>query len=123
MPQESKRGSMSRVVQGVLLAMLGLLLAGILSALLYVAIHGIQIHHSGDVAFTGMYDTLRLEMPNPVVLTMPGPTPLVVSGARGESIPLELPLLTCPSCGGSMVLTRWNLWSGEIEWSCPTCNE
>ena len=114
---------MNRVFQGVLLAALGFLLAGILAALLYISFNGIHVVHSGEVFFTGMTDSLRLEMPDTVNLSMPEPAALSVTGPGGGSLPLDLSLLSCPTCGGSMIPVRWNLVTGEIEWVCPSCDD
>lgn len=114
---------MGRVLQGVLLAALGFLLAGILSALLYIAFNGIHVIHTGEVQFTGMAESLRLDLPETLELSMPEPAALTVTGPNGASLPLDLALLSCPTCDGQMIPVRWNLLTGEIEWLCPSCEE
>ena len=114
---------MGRVFQGVLLTALGFLLAGVLAALLYIAFNGIHVIHTGEVLFTGMTDSLRLELPETLALSMPEPAELTVTGPNGASLPLELSILSCPTCDGQMIPVRWNLLSGEIEWQCPSCEE
>ena len=94
------------------------LLVGILAILATIAVRGVRIEHAGTVALTGMVDEIALRMPDAVTLEMPG---AVVASLSSEELPLNLQLVSCPECGGSMVPVRLDLWSGRIEWACPVC--
>jgi len=62
-------------------------------------------------------------MTDPIQIEMPEAVQLVASGPDGGAVPVELEFISCSSCGGTMVPVRWNLWTGEIEWVCPTCGD
>jgi hypothetical protein len=111
-----------RTLRWIALAVvIGLLLA-ILIVMIPMSRNGIQISYSGDVRIVGMPDEIRLRMDEPVRLTMPDGTELTAAFPEGQSIPVAISLVLCPTCGGGMVPARWNLFTGEIEWICPTCN-
>jgi len=114
---------MNRAVQTIAMIACALLLFGILLVLVGIGRNGVRIELTGDVNVTGMHETVRLEMPDAVPLVMEQPARLVATGAEGAPVPATVTLLPCPSCGASMVPTRWNPWSGAIEWSCPVCGE
>jgi hypothetical protein len=114
---------MNRAVQTIALITCAALLFGILLVLVGIGRNGIRIELSGDVNVTGMHDTVRLTMPDSVSLVMEEPAHLLATGAEGQPIPATISLLPCAECGASMVPTRWNPWSGVIEWSCPVCGE
>lgn len=105
-----------------LVAVCGLLIA-ILVLLAGITRHGIRIEYAGDVRIVGMPSEIALRMEEPVRLTMPNGTQLTASLSDGASIPVAVTLLTCPECGGTLLPTRWNVFTGEIDWTCPTCGE
>ena len=114
---------MSRAPQNAVLIAIALVLTAILAVLVTVAIRGIRFEHSGTVAFGVDGGAITLTMAEPVRLEMPTPATLVATGPDGESIAMSLSLVECPECDTAMVPTRWNLLSGEIEWTCPACGE
>jgi len=61
-------------------------------------------------------------MGEPVTLVLDDSANLTVTGPDGGSLPASLSLLPCPACGAPMLPVRWNPWSGEIEWSCTSCD-
>ena len=114
---------MNRTVQTIALAACAGLLLGILLVLAGIGRNGVRIELAGDVHVTGMYDTVRLSVSEPVPLTTEEPAHLITTGPGGEAVPATLSLLPCPECGTSMLPVRWSPWSGEIEWVCPACAE
>lgn len=97
------------------------LLAAILVVLIGITQHGIRIEYAGDVRIVGMPSEIALRMPEPVQLEMPNGAQLTASVSDGTDIPLSITLLTCPQCGGPLLPTRWNVFTGEIDWTCPAC--
>jgi len=114
---------MNKQAQSIALAGIAVLLVAILATLLVIAVRGIRFEHTGSVTLDGMSEGVRLRMVDPVTLEMPEPAHLLATGADGEGIPIDLALLACPTCEGTMVPVRWNLWTGEIDWVCPACGE
>jgi len=114
---------MNKTIPSIALVAIAVLLIAILAALATIAWRGIQIEHTGYVTLDGMTEGVQLRMVDPVALHMPEAVHLVATGAAGGAIPVGLSLLTCPSCGETMVPIRWNLWTGEIDWVCPVCGE
>ena len=101
----------------IMTTIIGLLVA-ILILLLTVGRDGLRIQTVGEVRIVGMPSEIALRMADPVKLTMPEGTTLV--GDAG--IPVTVTAFPCPKCGGAMVPTRFNLFTGKIEWTCPTCD-
>jgi len=118
-----RRDRVNRAAQTAALLAIAVLLVAILAVLITVAWNGLRIEHTGTVAFGGPTDAVPLEMTGPITLEMPEPARLIATGADGEPIVIDLAILTCPTCGGAMVPTRWNLLTGEIDWVCPSCGE
>ena len=114
---------MNRTVQTIALVTCAGLLLGIVIVLAWIGVNGVRIELSGDVNVVGMYETIRLTMPETVPLAMEEPAHLITTGADGKAIPATVSLLPCPECGASMLPVRWGPWSGEIEWACPVCDE
>lgn len=114
---------MNRTVQTIALVICAGLLLGILLVLAGIGRNGVRIELAGDVNVTGMYDTVRLSVSEPVPLVMEEPAYLITTGPGGRAVPATLSLLSCPVCGASMLPVRWSPWSGEIEWACPVCDE
>lgn len=102
-----------------------ILLLAILFMLISISRNGINFRLSGDINLSDLSDriTVELTMDKPIALAMSQPLQLVATGPDGEPIPATLSFATCPSCGGSMLLSKWNPWDGRIEWICPTCGE
>lgn len=99
------------------------LLGAILLVMVSIGRSGLTVHVAGTVNLSEVGDELRIElsMDAPVALSLEQPAQLVATGPDGAAIPATFSLATCPVCGGSMVPNRWNLWTGEIEWICPSC--
>jgi hypothetical protein len=114
---------MNRALQPILLVAVAVLLVGILVVLVQLAHRGVRIEHAGTVELSGLQDTIRLQMGEPITLQMPDPAYLVATGAQDDEIPVRVALPRCSACGASMLPVRWNLWTGQIEWACPTCGE
>jgi len=114
---------MNRSVQTIALVACAGLLLGILLVLVGIGRHGVRIELAGDVNVTGMHDTVRLSIDEPVPLVMEEPARLMTTGADGEAVPVTVSLLSCPECGAPMLPVRWSPWSGEIEWACTVCDE
>ncbi|MEW5827236.1 MAG: hypothetical protein AB1778_10450 [Candidatus Bipolaricaulota bacterium] len=74
---------------------------------------------------TGIPTEITLRMVEPVQLVMPDGTHLEasVSGTTALPVELSLDLATCPTCGEPMVPVRYHLFTGEIEWACPHCDD
>ncbi|MCK5246529.1 hypothetical protein KAR02_06500 [Candidatus Bipolaricaulota bacterium] len=107
-----------------LLASIVLLLA-ILFMLVSISRNGLNIRLGGDKDLSDMSDqvTVELTMDEPIVLAIPQPVQMVATGPDGEAIPATLSFVRCPSCNGSMLPSKWNPWTGQIEWTCPACGE
>jgi hypothetical protein len=114
---------MTKPGANVVQIVIAVLLLCILASLIVVAWRGIRIEHTGTVIVEGMPEGVRLTMDEPVELEMPEAITLHATGPDGGALPFEIGLLPCPSCEGTMVPVRWNLWTGEIEWVCPVCGE
>ncbi len=126
-PGSSPLGNRDRGDLFIALALVAaiLLLAAILVMLISISRNGLDIRVQGDVGVDGLGDqiTVHLAADEPIVLSMPQPVQMVATGPDGEAVPATLALATCPECGGPMLPTRWNPWTGEIEWTCPACGE
>lgn len=121
--RQGRRGTINETARTVALAAIALLLVAILAVLITLAWRGLRIDHTGTVAIGGMSDAIPLEMTGPITLTMPEPARLIATGPDGAPILAEFAVLSCPTCGGGMVPTRWNLLTGKIDWVCPSCGE
>jgi hypothetical protein len=113
---------MNRTIQTIALVICAGLLLGILLVLAGIGRRGVRIELAGDVNVTGMHDTIRLSVSEPVPLVMEEPGYLITTGPDGKPVPATVSLLPCPECGASMLPVRWSPWSGEIEWACPVCD-
>lgn len=114
---------MNKTIPSVALGAIAVLLIAILAVLLTIAWRGVEIEHTGYVTLAGVSEGVELRMTDPVTLRVPETVHMVATGADGDAIPVDLALPTCPSCGGSMIPVRLNLWTGEIDWACPACGE
>jgi len=112
---------MSKVSQTSMLAAIALLLVAILATLITIAWRGVQVEHTGAISLETMLDGIPLRMEGPVMMQNVEPVHMVTTGPTGEAIPVELAFLECHECGGTLVPVRWNPFTGDIEWSCPTC--
>ena len=101
------------------------LLLVILVMLVSISRNGLNFRLSGDINLSDLSDhvTVELTMDEPIVLAVRQPVQMVATGPDGEPIPATLSFATCPSCGGPMLLSKWNPWDGRIEWMCPACGE
>lgn len=101
------------------------LLLAVLFMLVSIGRNGLSIHLGGDVSLSEMTDriTVELAMDQPVVLAIPQPVQLTATGPDGDAIPATLSFVSCPSCDASMLPSKWNPWTGQIEWLCPSCGE
>jgi hypothetical protein len=104
------------------LSAIALLLVAILATLITIAWRGVRVEHTGAVSLEAMTGGIPLRMEGPVVLQSPEPVQMITTGATGEAVPISFTFLPCPECGGTLMPTSWNLWTGEIEWTCPTCD-
>lgn len=109
--------------QTMVLSVIALLLVAILATLITIAWRGVRVEHTGAVSLEAMAEGIPLRMEGPVTFQTPDPVRMITTGQTTDSVPVALSFLPCPSCGGTMILVRWNLWTGEIEWACPTCDE
>ena len=107
-----------RTIRFTVVAVIVGLLAALLILLLTIGRNGIRIETVGEVRIVGMPSEIALRMAEPVRLTMPEGTTLV----GNADIPVSVTVFPCPTCGGPLVPTRFSLFSGEIEWTCPACN-
>jgi len=123
MPIGIEGSTMNRTVQTIALVACAVLLLGILLVLVGIGRTGVRIELAGDVNVTGMHDTVRLSVDEPVPLVMEEPARLTTTGADGTAVPVTVSLLPCPECGAPMLPVRWSPWSGEIEWACAVCDE
>jgi hypothetical protein len=114
---------MNRTLQTAALGMIALLLVAILATLITIAWRGVRVEHTGVVSLGGALDALPLRMIEPITLRMPEPARLITTGPEGGPIHTNLSFLPCPTCDGTMVPVRWNLWTGELDWICPQCGE
>lgn len=106
-----------RTVRFTVVAVIVGVLAALAIVLLTIGRTGIRIETVGEVRLVGMPSEIALRMDEPVQLTMPEGTTLV--GDAG--IPVTVTVFPCPTCGKPLVPTRINVFTGEIEWTCPTC--
>ena len=120
--QAQNRGRL--ILISALIAGVVLLLA-ILVMLVSISRNGLTLRLSGDINLSELSDhiTVALTMDEPIVLAVHQPVQMVATGPDGEPIPATLSFATCPSCGGPMLLSKWNPWDGRIEWTCPACGE
>jgi len=110
---------MNRLGQWILALMLIAMIAvfgGLMYILIGVQRDGIRIHVEGEV----MLGSTRSEGPAVVELVMADPVQLIGAEEDG-SLSAEIGILSCPGCGAAMVPTRWNPFSGELEWQCVSC--
>jgi len=100
-------------------------LLGILFMLFSISRNGLNIRLGGDINLSDLSDhiTVELTMDEPISLALPQPIQMVATGPGGEAIPATLAFAICPNCGGSMLPSKWNLWDGQIEWTCPVCDQ
>jgi len=103
------------------LVFIAILLVALVTLLAIIAVRGIHIHHTGYVSLGPMEEALALRMDAPVQLVMPEAVRMVTTGPDGGDVPLGLDLISCADCEGTMVPVRWNVWTGEIDWVCPSC--
>ena len=101
------------------------LLLAVLIMLISISRNGLDIRLGGDINLADLSEgvTVQLQMNEPVILAIPEPVQLVAAGPEGQAIPATLSFVTCPNCDGSMLPTKWNPWTGQIEWTCPTCGQ
>jgi hypothetical protein len=99
------------------------LLLAILFMLVSIGRNGLSLHLAGDINLADLGDqiTVKLTMDQPVTLAIPQPVQMVAAGPDGGAIPASLSFAMCPSCGASMLPSKWNPWNGQIEWTCPDC--
>jgi hypothetical protein len=114
---------MSKAMQTTMLGMIALLLVAILATLITIAWRGVRVEHTGVVSLGETLDALPLRMIEPITLQMPEPARLITTGPEGGPIHTDLSVLPCPTCDGTMVPVRWNLWTGELDWICPECGD
>ena len=102
-----------------------IILLGILFMLFSISHNGLNIRLGGDINLSDLGDhiTVELTMDEPISLALPQPIQMVTTGPDGEAIPASLAFAHCPSCGGPMLPSKWNPWNGQIEWTCPVCDE
>ena len=120
-PGEGGRMASRSAVQTFVLGAIAFLLVAVLSVLIVIAWRGVRVEHTGEVTLGAATDGVELRMVDPVTLQIPEPARLVATGTSGDAIPFDLALPTCPNCGRTMIPTRWNLWTGQIDWRCPAC--
>jgi len=115
----------SRIIIVLALSAAVVVLLGILFMLVSISRNGLNIRLGGDINLSDMSDHLivDLTMADPIVLAMPQPVQMVTTGPGGEAIPASLSMVSCPTCNGPMFPSKWNPWSGEIEWTCASCGE
>ena len=125
MPPGYRVQDRSRIIIVLALFAAVVLLLAILFMLVSIGRNGLNIRLAGDINLSEMSDHLivDLTMADPIVLEMPQPVQMVTTGPGGEAIPATLSLVTCPSCNGPMLPSKWNPWNGQIEWTCPVCGE
>lgn len=101
------------------------LLLAVLFMLVSIGRNGLSIRLGGDINLSDLTDriTVKLSMDDPIVLEIPQPVQMVAAGPEGDAIPATLSFVSCPRCDGAMLPSTWNLWTGKIEWTCPTCGE
>jgi hypothetical protein len=108
---------MKQIALSAALVALIVLLVGILLVLIQINRHGFTINVTGAVSLvnaeTGAIGDVNLVMPEPVNL--------IATGSGNEPVPMNISLVSCPKCGGSMLPVRFNLFTGEIEWRCIDC--
>jgi hypothetical protein len=109
----------------IVLCALVVVLGALLFILVSISLNGLDVRVHGDVDLGQLSDqlTIHLVADEPFTLTMPQPVPLEATGPDGEAIAASLALVTCPVCGGPMLPSKWNPWTGQIVWSCPACGE
>ncbi len=119
-----RTASRDRII--IILALLATIamLCAILFMLVSISRNGLNIRLGGDLSFGELADpiTVQLTMDESVALTLAQPIQMVAAGPNGDPIPATLSLALCPTCGGAMLPSKWNLWDGHIEWTCPTCD-
>jgi len=124
MPPGYRVQDRSRII--VILALIAtvFLLLAILFMLVSISSNGLSIRLGGDINLSDVSDhlTVELTMDEPIVLAMSQPVEMVTTGPDGEPIPATLSFVTCPSCDGPMLPSKWNPFTGKIEWVCPTCD-
>ena len=110
----------------IILALLAsvITLLAILFMLFSISRNGLNIRLGGDINLSDLSDhmTVKLTMDEPISLALPQPIQMVATGPDGEAIPATLAFAICPHCGGPMLPSKWNLWDGRIEWTCPVCD-
>ena len=107
---------MKGIALSVALIVLIGLLATVLVFLWQINREGVTVHLSGQVKLA---DTTGVA--GEVSLVMSEPVSLIATGPQETPIPANLSVVPCPQCGGNMLPTRWNLFSGEIQWRCLEC--
>lgn len=121
---ELRRPDRSTLFLVAALCMSALALATVLVLVLFMGLRGLTINVTGTVLLSEGSDPVevRLTLEQPIPLVVVGdPVQLVVGGADGGAIPAEFSFGTCPECGGTRLPLRWNLWTGQIEWACASC--
>lgn len=110
---------MSRLEQWILALMLIAMIAvfgGLMYILVGVQRDGIRIRVEGEV----MLGTSQSDGPAVVELVMSDAVQLV-GGEENGALSAEIGFVNCPDCGGVMVPSRWNPFSGELDWQCVSC--
>jgi len=111
----------------IILALLAsvVLLSAILFLLVSISRNGLHLDLGGNITLGELGDriTVELKIDEPITVGLDQPVQMFASGPNGDPIPVTLGTASCPTCGGSMLPSKWNIWDGRIEWICPVCGD